>query len=416
MVRRNRVVLALVALLLPGSSLIALGTTEPGLPFHERVMTMSWEQIVEEAAGDQVFFYMWGGSDAINQYVTDFVGAGLAEDYDIDLQMVPVADASVFVNRVLSERQARRDQMGSVDLMWINGENFRAMREAELLFGPFSHRLPNSRYLDLDSPALAFDFGYPVEGYESPYGSAQFVMIYDSARVAVPPADIDDLFDWIRENPGRFAYPGPPDFTGSAFVRHVFYHAAGGVENLLVPYDEALYNEVAPRAWAILNELEPYLWRQGTTYPESATIVEDLFANAEVDFDMAYNPAEAANLVAQGRYPETTRTFVFDSGTIGNTHYVAIPYNASHKAAAMVTADFLLSPEAQYRKALPSVWGDLPVLDISLLPADWRNAFATIPRAPSVLPPSVLNQAKLPELEAAWLGAIEEGWRENVLR
>ena len=42
--------------------------------------------------------------------------------------------------------------------------------------------------------------------------------------------------------------------------------------------------------------------------------MQDLFANGEVSFDMAYNPAEAGSLVENGRYPETTRTFVFDSG------------------------------------------------------------------------------------------------------
>lgn len=394
----------------------AIGTAESGMPFHERFDEMSWEEIIAEAEGQEVFFYMWGGSDAINDFVTGFIGDRLMSEYGVEMQMVPVADASVFVNRVLTERQAGRDQMGSVDLMWINGENFRALREADLLFGPFASRLPNSRYLDLDDPAVAFDFGYPVEGYESPYGSAQFVMIYDSARVPEPPATLEDLYDWVAENPGRFTYPAPPDFTGSAFVRHVFYHAAGGVDRLLVPFDQELYDTVAEEAWSTLNDLEQYLWRGGDTYPESATIMEDLYANSEVDFDMAYNPAEAANLVTQGRYPETTRTYVFDGGTIGNTHYVAIPYNASHKAAALVTANLLLSPAAQYEKALPSVWGDLPVVNIDLLPEQWRDAFMTIPRAPSVLSPQVLSNAKLPELDAAWIQAIEEGWRESVLQ
>ncbi len=409
---------AIVGLLLAGCvfSTSAIGTSESGMPFHERFDNMSWEDVVAEAEGQEVFFYMWGGSDAINEFVTGFVGGRLAAEYGVEMEVVPVADASVFVNRVLTERQAGRDQMGSVDLMWINGENFRTLREADLLFGPFASRLPSSQYLDLDDAAVAFDFGYPVEGYESPYGSAQFVMIYDSARVPEPPATIAALFDWIEANPGRFAYPAPPDFTGSAFVRHVFYHAAGEVERLLVPFDEELFDEVAAEAWNMLNNLEQYLWRDGDTYPESATIVEDLFANSEVDFDMAYNPAEAANLVAQGRYPETTRTFVFEGGTIGNTHYVAIPYNASHKAAALVTANLLLSPEAQYEKALPSVWGDLPVLDIDLLPERLQDAFASIPRSPSVLSPQVLSNAKLPELDAAWIQAIEEGWRETVLQ
>jgi putative spermidine/putrescine transport system substrate-binding protein len=142
----------------------------------------------------------------------------------------------------------------------------------------------------------------------------------------------------------------------------------------------------------------------------------DLFANGEVAFDMAYNPAEASSLLAQGRYPETTRTFVFDEGTIANTHYVAIPYNSPHKAAAMVAADFLLSPEAQLSKADPAGWGDLPVLDPALLPAEWQQRFDNLPRGPATLSDAELAAHRLPELPAPWIAAIEQGWQANVLQ
>lgn len=391
------------------------GARESGtIPFEDRYETMSWEDIAAEAEGSELYWYMWGGSEATNVYVQEFVADGLA-GLGIDLEMVPVTDASVFVSKVLGEQQAGRDTGGSVDLVWINGENFRSMREADLLFGPYAHRLPNIDLVDRNDPTVANDFGYPVEGYESPYGSAQMVMVYDEARTPDPPTTIDELIDWIRDHPGRFTYPAPPDFTGSAFVRHLFYHAAGGYERLLGEFDERLYDEVAPRAWALLNEIEPYLWRDGRTYPETSTQHQNLFANSEVDFDMSYNPASAANLVSQGRYPESTRTFVFESGTIGNTHYVAIPYNATNKAAAMVAANFLLEPAAQLEKALPSVWGDLPVVSVERLPRQWRDRFASIPRPPSVLPTRTLQEHRIPELQSTWLEAIEAGWVANVL-
>ena len=394
----------------------AAGEPEAGPPFEERFETMSWEEIRFEAEGQSLFFYMWGGSESINRYVADYLGGRLREEYGVSLEMIPVNDASVFVNKVLGEQVAGIDSRGSVDLVWINGENFRTMKEADLLFGPYASRLPNAEFVDADDPSIAFDFGYPVEGYESPYGSAQMVMIYDSDAVPRPPSSVDALLEWIRANPGRFTYPAPPDFTGSAFVRHIFYHAAGGYENLLGPFDQALYDEVAPVAWEILNGIEPSLWREGDTYPENATALEDLFANGEVYFDMAYNPAEAANLVAQGRYPESTRTFVFEEGTIGNTHFVAIPYNSPHKAAALVAANLILDPAAQLEKSRPAVWGDLTVLTIPRLAEEWQLRFENLDRAPSVLSPEVLNRHKIPELQADWLQAIETGWIENVLQ
>ncbi|MBE2202007.1 MAG: extracellular solute-binding protein, partial [Anaerolinea sp.] len=132
--------------------------------------------------------------------------------------------------------------------------------------------------------------------------------------------------------------------------------------------------------------------------------------------DRAYNPAEASSLVENGRYPESTRTFVFDTGTIANTHYVAIPYNSPHKAAAMVVANYLLSPAAQLSKAQPANWGDLPVLDPALLPADWQANFAAIPRGAATLSTEELAANRLPELQAPWLTAIEQAWTAEVLQ
>ncbi len=376
----------------------------------------AWADILAEANGQTVNFYMWGGSDLINSWVTGYVATAVRQQYGITLNVVPVSDATEYINKVLGEKEAGRDENGTVDLVWVNGENFRTMRQGDLLYSDWSRYLPNSAYVNWDDPSVANDFGFPVEGYESPYGKAQFVMIYDSARVPEPPRTIPALLAWVRANPGQFTYPAPPDFTGSAFVRHVCYHAGGGYEAMLGEFDQAVFDEKSAACWQLLNEIEPFLWRQGQTYPESRARQIDLFANSEVSFDMAYNPAEASSLVENGRYPDTTRTFVFDSGTIANTHYVAIPYNSPHKAAAMAVANFLLSPEAQLSKAQPANWGDLPVLDPLLLPADWQAQFAAIPRGTATLSTEELAAARLPELQAPWLVAFEQGWQTEVLQ
>lgn len=387
------------------------GATPP--PGYEN---KSWSDIVAEANGQTVNFYMWGGSDLINNWVTGYVAENVQEQYGVTLNMVPISDATEYINKVLGEKEAGQDSGGTVDLVWVNGENFRTMRQGDLLYGSWSQFLPSSAYVNQDDPSVANDFGYPVEGYEAPYGKAQFVMIYDSTRVPEPPRTIADLVAWIKANPGQFTYPAPPDFTGSAFVRHICYEAAGGYESLLGEFDQAVFDDKSAACWQLLNEIEPFLWREGATYPESHTRQQDLFANSEVSFDMAYNPAEASSLVENGRYPATTRTFVFDSGTIANTHYVAIPYNSDHKAAAMVVANFLLSPAAQHSKAQPENWGDLPVLDPTLLSADWQSQFAAIPRGEATLSTEELAAHRLPELQAPWLTAFEQGWQVEVLQ
>ena len=376
----------------------------------------SWDDILAEAQGQTVNWYQWGGSDAINTWINGYVADHMQEQYGVTVNMVPVVDATEFVNKVLGEKEAGRDSDGSVDLMWINGENFRTMKEADLLYGPWAYYVPNAQYFDFEDPSIANDFGYPMEGYELPYSKAQVVMIYDSAKVPEPPTTIDGLVEWIKANPGKFTYPAPPDFTGSVFVRHLFYHYAGGYEQFLGDFDEALYNEKTPAVWEALRELEPSLWREGETYPETHPQLQDLFANSEVYFDMSYGPSDAARLIEQGKYPETTRTFVFDSGTIGNTNYVAIPYNSPHKAGAMVLANFLASMEATYERAIPEVWGALPAFDPTRIPAEWKQKFDELPRHPATLPTDVLNANQIPELQSTYLTRIEQDWEQEVLQ
>jgi len=385
-------------------------------PFPPGYENKSWADILAESRGQTVNFYMWGGSDVINAWVTGYVTQDLQARYGITLNMTPVADAPEYINKILGEKQAGRDADGAVDLVWVNGENYRTLRQGDLLFGPWSRFLPNSIYVNWDDASVANDFGSPVEGYESPYGKAQFVMIYNSGQVPQPPKTVNELLAWIKANPGKFAYAAPPDFTGSAFVRHVCYTTTGGHAQFMADFDQALFDAKFGACWQTLNDLEPSLWREGQTYPENRARMQDLFANGEVLFDMAYNPAEASSLIAQGRYPDEARTFVFDEGTIANTHYVAIPYNSPHKAAAMVVANFLLAPEAQLSKADPQGWGDLPVLDPALLPDEWQQQFDDLPRGPATLSDAELAAHRLPELPAAWLAAIEQGWEANVLQ
>jgi putative spermidine/putrescine transport system substrate-binding protein len=383
-------------------------------PQDQALAAMSWDQIVEEARGGTVNWFMWGGSDTINAYVSGYVADRLKAEHDITLNRVPITDAAEIVNLVLSEKEAGVTDAGSVDLIWINGENFRSMKQADLAFCGYTGLLPNDTMVNWDNPAIANDFGVPVEGCEVPWNTVQFAFAHDSALVADPPRDMTSLLAWIKANPGRFTYPAPPDFTGSAFLRHVFIHAAGGPDSLIGPFDQAKFDETAAKTWAILNEIEPFLWREGATYPTTVTQLNELFANGEIDFSFNYDPAQFGLAVQAGTWPETTRSFGLTDGTIGNTNYTLIPFNSPNKAAAMVLQNLLLSGEAQLEKARTEVWGAAPAIEISRTSPEVQAGFAAIRTHPSVVPASDLARAALPELQADWLTAIEKGWTENV--
>ena len=359
---------------------------------------------------------MWGGFPSTNAYVNGYVAPRVKELYGVKLRQVPVKDISEIVSKLLIEQQAGKKEGGEVDLMWINGENFRTCKKNNLLYGPFADRLPNQKLVDWTRPSVHNDFGEPVLGLESPWGSAQVVMIYDSRRIPHPPQTMADLLDWIRTHPGRFAYPAPPDFTGSVFVRHIFYHVSGGAAAWQGEFDEKRFDEAAKKTYMLLKELAPSLWRQGTTYPENPIRLAHLLADGEVDFAISYLPAEASKKIHDGLYPDTVRTYVFKEGTISNTHFLAIPFNAGDKEGAMVVADFLLSPEAQLKKADPEIWGDFPAIDIKRLDPSWQAKFRKLPRGIATLSDEELQSHQLPEPPSEILIRLEKGWEKHVLK
>lgn len=395
---------------------LALATAPSAVADPLDPVVTPWPDIEAAARGGSVNFHLWGGDDRINAFVSGWLAEQLASAYGITLNRVGVADTAEVVNQVLSETEAGIDEGGTVDLVWINGENFRAMKQGGLLLCGYAERLPNARLVDWSDASIANDFGTPVEGCEVPWSRAQFAVAYDEARTPAPPRSIPALLDWIRANPGRFTYTAPPDFNGAVFVRHVFYSVAGGAGALAGPFDPETFDRIAPKVWDTLNGLEPFLWRGGETYPTDIAQLNRLFADREVDFTFNYEPTVFGAGVVDGALPPTTRSYAFDDGTIGNTSYVAIPVNAANRAAALVTANLLLGVEAQLKKADPAVWGMATVLDLDRLSPSDAAAFRAIPRHPAVVSEEDLAARAMPELTADWIVAIEKGWTAEVGR
>ena len=134
-----------------------------------------WQQIKNDARGQTVWFNAWGGDNAVNQYL-DWVSGEMKTHYAINLKIVRLADAADAVKRIQTEAASGRKTGGSVDLLWVNGENFRTLKEAGLLQTQWAQTLPNWRYVDTQKPVTE-DFSVPTEGAESPWGGAQLTFI-----------------------------------------------------------------------------------------------------------------------------------------------------------------------------------------------------------------------------------------------
>ena len=374
-----------------------------------------WTAVLDEARGETVYWNAWGGSENINAYI-EWAGAELSERYGVKVVHVKLEDTASAVATVVAEKAAGKDDAGTVDLIWINGENFASMKRQGLLFSPgWAEQLPNWRYVDIENkPTIRTDFTVPVEGLESPWGMAKLVFFYDSARTdaAALPTSAQTLLDWAKANPGRFSYPQPPDFIGSSFLKQILSELVADRSVLLEPVVEADFAAVTKPLFDYLDQLHPVMWRSGQAYPQNYPAMKQLLADGELDIIFAFNPAEASSAIANGELPDTVRSFTFPGGTLGNTHFVAIPYNAAAKAGALVLADFLISPEAQTRKQDPKVWGDPTVLAIDKLPEDAQASFAALDLGVATLRPDELGPA-IDEPHPSWMERLEAEWKRR---
>ncbi|MEE2944650.1 MAG: ABC transporter substrate-binding protein [Pseudomonadota bacterium] len=369
-----------------------------------------WDGVLKAANGETVYWNAWGGSTTTNDFIA-WVGDRVKEDHGVTLEHVKLTDTADAVGRVVAEQAAGKDEGGAVDMIWINGANFNAMKEADLLFGPFAESLPNWQYVDVAGKTVTTDFTVPTDGYESPWAMAQVVFIYDSETLPEPPKSADALQEWIAANPGRFTFPQPPDFLGSTFLKQMLIELAPDATALQSPAGDN-YAEVTAPLWAWLETATPNLWRSGKAYPQTGPRQLQLINDGEVDLAISFSPGEATAAIANEQLPESARTYVLDGGTLGNASFVAIPYNANAKAGAMVVANFLLSPEAQLRAQTPDILGYGTVLDMAALPAADAEAFANLDLGIATLPPAELGKA-LAEPHPSWMTQIQADWTER---
>ncbi len=368
-----------------------------------------WSALERQARGETVYFNAWGGEPRMNSYL-NWVAEALDQRFDINLQHVKVADTAEAVSKIVAERQASNDSNGSIDLLWINGENFATLKENNLLFGPWAEKQPNFNLVNADRfPEMREDFTVPTAGLESPWTRSQLVFYYDSRWLAEPPQTIEAILDWSTANPGEFTYPRPPAFLGSTFLKQAILELSSKDQALYAPVSDAEFERVTTTLWDYLDALHPTLLRAGRYFPNSAAELRRLMGDGEVSLALAFNPNEALLSVRTGELPDSVRTYVLQGGTISNVSFLAIPYNAQHKAAAIITANFLLSIEAQARASDPNHMGSTTVISLKDLDASERQQFDSVSSEMAAASQEELSR-KLQEPHPSWTPALERAW------
>jgi putative spermidine/putrescine transport system substrate-binding protein len=375
-----------------------------------------WKQTLSQARGSRVRFAKWDGNSAINKWVDEWLIPQLQSHHQITLERIGKG-AGPKVAEI--KDQMDKGEPGTADLLWVNGVNFYNLKSRGHLYGPWVHQVPNSQNFNLADPNIAFDHGVANENYEMPYNLAQCTFFYDVAswpHVAPPPSTVPELLQFIKDNPGKVGYSAPPEFLGSAFVKHIF--------NYFVPYDKMIgpdkmtvYAEESPKVWAALNEIEPFLWRDstGNPYPEQHGTITDAFSAGELLIEIAYDPAAAATKIKAGTWPDTIRPFLLNEGTVSNVNFVAIPKNAPNIPGAMVVANFIASQEAMFTRAQPERWGALQAFDPTAEPMlHWDSAFDYINSHYAMPSVEELGAKRVPEMPAEIVANMENDWKTFV--
>nr|WP_158972921.1 ABC transporter substrate-binding protein [Paraglaciecola sp. L3A3] len=369
---------------------ISYGQTSLTAEVEQRENNPQWQQTLAAAKGQNVYFYAWGGSKPINDYLR-WATREIARRYKIRLHHVKVADISEAVSRL----KAEGGNKSAIDLLWINGENFSYLKQQDLLLGQLWADIPNSVLLATQVFPLKNDFGVAIEGYEVPWGLGQFNLIansdiFNNSRTDnLTPADI---LAAAKQHPGRISYPRPPEFHGTTFLKQLLVALSNKDPRLYLQATLEAQSALLPLLWNYLDRLHPLTWQQGKAFPSSNTEQLSLFQQKQLVMAVSFNPNELAKEQHAKRIADSAQRLYFNDGAITNSHNLAIPKGSQSPEAAKVVIHFLLSELAQKQK-LTGSWGD-----------------------PSVITPLLDDTSRLPaqqELHSSWQQVIEDTWQQR---
>jgi putative thiamine transport system substrate-binding protein len=353
----------------------------------------TWQETEQKSKGQTVYFHAWGGSQEINAYLRWAAGQ-LKQRYGINFKHVKVSDIASTTAQLQAEKTAGQNSGGSVDMVWINGENFKSMKNNGLLYGPFVEKLPSWQQVDKTLPVDS-DFSEPTEGLEAPWGVGQLVFIHDKEQLNNPPASFAELLSYAKAFPNRVSYPKPPEFHGTSFLKALLIELTRNDKSLSQPVDEKSFSLVTKPLWDYLDEFHRYAWREGKQFPAGSSEMVQLLDDRQLDLAITFNPNSVFSAQASGKLAPTTQAYAMQAGALSNIHFLAVPWNASAKEGALVAINFLLGSEAQSRKGNLNIWGDPSVLQSQYLQGSARNT-------------KLFKSVSEPH--PSWQGALEQEW------
>lgn len=193
------------------------------------------------------------------------------------------------------------------------------------------------------------------------------LLAYNSDKVQTPPKTADELYDWIKKHPGRFAYNDPTTGgAGDSFLITAIYNKLP--EEALTSDDKKWKDQWKP-GFDLLKELHPFMYKASgkVQYPKKNQGTLDLLANGEVDMIPAWADM-TLDQKSRGLLPKSIKLAQIDPPFTGGIQTLVIPSMSKNKEAAYKLLNFVASPEGQ--KIFVEKMKAIPVIKTSLLSKD----------------------------------------------
>ncbi|MEO5912035.1 MAG: ABC transporter substrate-binding protein [Pelobium sp.] len=378
---------------------------------NDPMMQQSWEQITEKAKGTTVSWLKYTGDKKSNKYIDDVLVPRMKEKFGITLKIIP-GQGPTIVSSLMSEKEANLET-GQSDMVWINGETFFQIQQFQGLFGPIDYKLPNSVFINYEDPIIKYDFQQDIKGYEAPWGKASFIALTDGAKVKNPPVSMQDFEAYWKSNPGKFTLS--LDFTGYTLLKTWLIELAGGSANLQGDFDQKKYDLYGNQLWDFINKNKKYFWKKGETFPESAVTISQLYATGEINFGFSFGFTAVDKGIKEGLFPKTTIAYVLKPGSIHNSSYLAIPYNAPNKEGALVVINYLISPEAQIEKSDIKNSGGTPIFDVAKLTPELKAKYEALEKPKYGMTEEEALSKAIVEPHSLYMIKVAQDFRKKVI-
>ena len=215
-------------------------------------------------------------------------------------------------------------------------------------------KIPNAEGIEAESSVAA--------DYVQPYRGTTVVLAYDSEKVANPPKTWDELVDWMKANPGRFAYNTPG--TGGAGDSFARTSVSNFMDEEAITSDDAKWEENWDDGFKYLADLHQYMYTSGGSivYPNKNQGTLDLLNQGEID--MCPNWADMVlSQRAEGTLKDTIKITQLDPALTGSFQSLAIPTFGSNEEGAYAFINYMLSESAQ--EILVKQMAAIPLIDTS---------------------------------------------------